>query len=213
MSCRQECIESDCMNIQFLIDQARRLQPDPSVAVDAMVKLARLYGEGGGDVKADLRLAYRWANMAAKYNSPEGYVELSKIIGAACIVSSDLELKLTRGKHLIERCDEPTLLHHGNILAACNVGVICEYLSDWLDERDGQQAEVERLRMLASRYYQLCSQISKSVKIEGDVATALKSAQLGSRRLVVKASLVEFDLDAVYPVTRSTERKPIEFKK
>jgi len=179
-------------DVQSLIIKAAELKKNKEEAVAAMVELSRIYGGGMGGVRPDLKAAFKWARQAVNQNSPEGYWELSKVVGSLCIAETDTKRKLKLLDFLLNTCDEGTLLNQKNAQAAYNVGFSCEYLADILDGQDiPRHSDVQRLRHTAKRYYKLSYESAKSMpvdKLDKNILKAFMDAELGTKRLIIKMS-------------------------
>lgn len=76
------------------IAAAYETAPEKSVA--AMVELSRRFSQGRDGAEKDWQEALLWAEEAAKKDSPDGYFEISSIIGGACIEEQDIHQDETR---------------------------------------------------------------------------------------------------------------------
>jgi hypothetical protein len=102
---------------------------NPDAAIRAMIQLARLYGDGADGVKPDQGKAFAWAEKAAYRDSPDGYLEISRIIGSACIGSQNPAEKVEYADYVVGVCDLATLHRFKRPDIAYNVGSVCEYMA------------------------------------------------------------------------------------
>jgi TPR repeat protein len=96
----------------------------------AMVDLARIHGEGREGVQLNQLAALEWAEKAAALDSRDGYNEIAKILGSACIAEPQDRFKLDYAVNAMAACDLATIRRLNAPEIAENVGTICEYMSD-----------------------------------------------------------------------------------
>jgi hypothetical protein len=120
--------------IRELIRKANDIGKDREEAISAMIKLAQIYGSGEQGVKPDLLKALNWAEKAAYEDSPDGYLEITRIIGSACIATTDYKLKMKYVTYILGTCDADTLRQFNRADIAYNCGSICEYMARYHDK-------------------------------------------------------------------------------
>ena len=158
--------------IEQLIQTASEVETAPQAATKAMVELAQIYGEGRDGVDFDLHEALQWAEKAAHQDSPDGYLEITKIAGSACIAASNLRSKREYSGYVIGTCDQDTVLRFQRPEIAYNVGTVCEYMADFVSQ-NGFDDEGLHFASLASVYYEMTLGLS----VFATDGISLKSAQ------------------------------------
>ncbi|NCC03724.1 MAG: hypothetical protein EOM37_06740 [Proteobacteria bacterium] len=97
----------------------------------AMVELAQIYGEGREGIKPNQLTALEWAEKAAALDSRDGYNEIARILGSACIAEMQDRYKLDFAVNAMAVCDLATIRRLNAPEIAENIGTICEYMSDY----------------------------------------------------------------------------------
>ena len=120
----------------------------------AMVELAQIYGEGRDGVQPNQLTALEWAEKAAALDSREGYNEIARILGSACIAEMQDRYKLDYAVNAMAVCDLATIRRLNAPEIAENVGTICEYMSDYCNGL-GLQKSQGQFDAKAYSYFQL----------------------------------------------------------
>ncbi len=133
--------------IEELEARAAQIETNREEAIAAMVALSVIYGD-----QANLLEALDWAEKAAFQDSSDGYLEITRIVGSACIATEDYKDKMQYASYVIGTCDTATLRRFGRADIAYNVGTVCEYMAQYHEERD-MKNDSHSFDMLAGEYY------------------------------------------------------------
>ncbi|MDD2324459.1 MAG: hypothetical protein PHW63_00385 [Alphaproteobacteria bacterium] len=130
------------------------MQNVSQLSVEELLFQARRAGEGSNETPANLGEALAYAEEAARRDSADGYHEITRIVGSACIATEDLTLKEQYAAYLIGCCDPDTILRHKRGDTAYNVASVCAYMTDTLTAC-GDSTEADTYRNQAESYYHI----------------------------------------------------------
>ncbi|MDE2030596.1 MAG: hypothetical protein KGI97_08565 [Alphaproteobacteria bacterium] len=169
-------------DIRKLARTARRPGKDRAAAIAAMVELARIYGEGRDGVPPNQGAARAWAERAAKLASPDGYYEITRIAGSACIATDNADFKQEHARYVVGTCDIDTIRRFGRPEIAYNAGIVCEYMADFFNAA-GRIDECVEYIACAVDYYKLARELS--VFVPGELSARAKDgATMGLERII-----------------------------
>ena len=164
-----------------------------------MLELARIYREGREDITVDMFEAYKWAHEAARRDSPEGYMEITRILGSVCIAANEYGLQQDCVRKLVTVCDPDTLFRLGLPDIAFNVGSITEYMARLVHDGPHYLKDMLSYYETAVKYFSLAASLQIVSGNEGPAPASIPAAQEGIGRVV----------EELRGLSRSTSRRPL----
>jgi hypothetical protein len=170
--------------LQNLLEGICANAANPREAYQAIMKIGGLFEIGSQDVSQNLGAAFACYEKAAQLDGPEAYLALSRLCRLACIATEDdkPEIKAEYANYARMTCDPDTILRFGWPEIALNVGVICDYISNYAARHHLPEEAVREYAESAASFYSLATKMKDINDTNAPALCAAELAKLQERR-------------------------------